>query len=107
MEITMANYVRNAKEQYLEATKGKEVLCADIKFTWQNEVSVYQLDRSYSEYRLNRFLDDLDFDYDYTFGDNLEGTIWLTDGTWLERQEYDGGNRCWVHRVCPAIPDIL
>jgi len=107
MEITMARYIRNAKEQYLKATEGKDVLCADIRFTWQDEVDTYQLGRHYSKYKLNKFLDKLDFDYDYTFGDNLEGTIWLTDGTWLERQEYEGGNRYWVHRVCPTIPDNL
>ena len=32
------------------------------------------------------------------------GTIWYTDGTWSDREEYDG-DEWWEHRVCPEIPD--
>lgn len=36
----------------------------------------------------------------------LFGTVWFTDGTWAERQEYDGAEN-WVRKQCPAIPRHL
>ena len=48
----------------------------------------------------------LDFCYDSDFGgQELFGTIWLKDGTWLERSEYDG-SECWDHKIRPEMPSI-
>jgi hypothetical protein len=46
----------------------------------------------------------LDREYDSGFGSQmLHGTVWLSDGSWLERGEYDG-SEWWAHRKCPAMP---
>jgi 8-oxo-dGTP pyrophosphatase MutT (NUDIX family) len=45
----------------------------------------------------------LDFEYDAGFGGRvLYGTIWRTDGTWHERDEYDG-SEWWRHVTRPEI----
>jgi hypothetical protein len=47
----------------------------------------------------------LDFDYDEGFGgQEIFGFIWYADGTWSEREEYDG-SEWWDHKVCPEIPE--
>lgn len=44
----------------------------------------------------------LDREYDSGYGrQELDGTIWLKDGTWLERYEYDGSER-WEHKAVPV-----
>lgn len=43
--------------------------------------------------------------YDPGFGSQkLDGTVWLSDGTWLTRGEYDG-SEWWERHSCPAMPD--
>lgn len=40
---------------------------------------------------LDEFLNQLDIDYDNGFGEQeLFGYVWMNDGTWFERHEYDG-----------------
>ncbi|QNI21485.1 hypothetical protein [Salmonella phage 3sent1] len=34
----------------------------------------------------------------------LYGNVWFTDGTWLERGEYDG-SEWWEYKATPAIPE--
>jgi hypothetical protein len=61
----------------------------------------------YSEKELADFLNNLDFEYDNGFGSQeLDGIIWLKDGTWLSRWEYDGSEG-WTHMECPKIPEVL
>lgn len=49
-------------------------------------------------------LDLLDFYYDSDHGaQELFGTVWLKDGSWLERSEYDG-QEAWVHKCRPPMP---
>jgi hypothetical protein len=46
----------------------------------------------------------LDFEYNDGYGcQNLFGFVWFTDGTWAEREEYDG-SEWWEYKRCPAIP---
>lgn len=48
----------------------------------------------------------LDFCYDSDFGgQELFGTVWLKDGSWLERSEYDG-SECWDHKIKPEMPSL-
>lgn len=52
----------------------------------------------------NIFLDSLDFEYDDDYGtQELFGYVWLKDGTWLSRGEYDG-SEWWKWNVCPELP---
>jgi hypothetical protein len=52
-------------------------------------------------------LNDLDFEYDSGYGQQeLYGIVWLTDGSWLSREEYDG-SEWWQHRFLPPVPLYL
>lgn len=49
-------------------------------------------------------LDTLDFTYDNGYGgQELFGYIVFTDGTWLERAEYDG-SEWWTYKQIPPRP---
>ena len=46
----------------------------------------------------------LNHDYESGFGSQeLFGTVWLSDGTWLSRGEYDG-SEWWDHHKRPDLP---
>ncbi len=48
----------------------------------------------------------LDFCYNCDFGgQELFGTVWLKDGSWLERYEYDG-SEIWEHKFKPKMPSL-
>ena len=53
---------------------------------------------------MNSFLESLDYTYDAGYGgQELFGTIWLKDGSWYSRGEYDGAE-WWEHNKLPQIP---
>jgi hypothetical protein len=101
----------NAKTELLEALENKaELKCAKITkgYSYDNEEKpTYRLKLSYSKEDLEKFLNLLSFDYDSGFGgQELFGTLWLNDGTWLSRGEYDG-SEWWEHNTLPEITDDL
>lgn len=52
----------------------------------------------------HEFLDKLNIEYDSGFGgQELFGYVWMNDGTWFERHEYDGAE-CWEYKKYPGIP---
>lgn len=58
---------------------------------------------NYNDFEYESFLNDLDFNYDDGWGSQeLYGNVWLSDGTWLSRGEYDG-SEWWEHNVMPPI----
>ena len=68
---------------------------------------VIELKENSSEEDLLKFLNDLDFEYDSGYGQQeLHGTVWLTDGSWLSREECDG-SEWWQHRFLPSVPLYL
>lgn len=96
----------NAKEEFLEHTKNKTVLCA--KLTFGDEYAYTQLivilPLGYYKYDLELFLNQINKEYDSGYGgQELFGTIWYTDGTWSTRGEYDG-SEWWDYHSCPDIP---
>ena len=104
---------RNAKQELLEIIKNKSlsIKCAEITFgdTYDEEYppAKYSLPVNYDTNTFDTFIDSLNFNYDSGFGSQLLfGTVWLTDGTWLSRREYDG-SEWWVHNVMPEIPISL
>jgi hypothetical protein len=104
--------VRNAKDELNKVISGRysNVKCASIKhgpdFGDVTQAQI-ELKEGYSDAELDAFLDSLDFEYENGYGcQELFGTVWLNDGTWLERGEYDG-SEWWEHRVCPEIPETL
>lgn len=97
----------NAKKELLDVIGDKLILkCATIKDgeDWEEETDTIILKLGYSEQEYLDFLTNLDFSYDSGYGgQNLFGTVWLTDGTWLSRGEYDG-SEWWEHNIIPEIP---
>ncbi len=62
---------------------------------------------NYSDVEWEEFLYGLDYIYDAGYGcQEIFGTVWLEDGTWLSRGEYDG-SEWWIHNSCPEIPNDL
>ena len=80
-----------------------QVLCGYIQYHGKE----YLLLMNYTESDTTEFLNSLDFKYDDGYGcQELFGVIWLTDGSWFERREYDGAE-WWQHMTRPSIPDKL
>lgn len=104
--------MRNAKEEFLHAVKNlARVKCA---YVWiedfddkvpqkSNEPIVLKL--NYTDKDFSEFVNKLDFEYDGGYGiQTIYGTVWLEDGTWVNRGEYDG-SEWWEHHKCPDIPE--
>jgi hypothetical protein len=113
----------NAKEEFLHAVLDRPaVKCASIIFGCEDypeydendniiEVDPYKshilLPVNYTPEQFQQFLKDIDRNYDSGYGgQELFGIIWLIDGTWLDRGEYDG-SEWWSYQCCPIIPDKL
>lgn len=100
----------NAKEELLGLLKGKaKVKCATITHgdEWDDDKKDILLKVGYSENEWTEFLKSLNFSYDSGYGgQNLFGTVWLEDGTWCTRGEYDG-SEWWEHKQLPKIPSNL
>ncbi len=96
----------NAKQELLGILKDNARLkCALISYeeSWDSKKEII-LSLNYTESEYNQFLKNLDFSYDSGYGgQELYGTVWLEDGTWLSRGEYDG-SEWWDHNVLPAVP---
>jgi hypothetical protein len=102
--------MRNAKEELLKLLEGRaKVKCATITNgdEWDEDKKDIILKVGYSETEYSDFLKQLDFDYDSGYGgQNLFGTVWMEDGTWCTRGEYDG-SEWWEHNQLPEIPSEL
>lgn len=106
--------MRNAKDELLGilaeynlVIKAAKIVNGDEEFDEPEDVKIYLLPEGYSGVEYKSFLQSLDFLYDNGWGgQELFGLVWLTDGTWLARGEYDG-SEWWEHRKCPEIPDYL
>ena len=89
----------NAKNELLDELNrlpGVKIVCAEIERA--------TLITGYSSEEYEAFLRQLDFKYDNGFGSqNLYGTVWLDNGGWLERYEYDGSEQ-WEMKMLPEIP---
>ena len=98
----------NAKDELLKqiAESESSICCARIfieNASYEIE-EIASLCTNHSKEDLVKFFDDLNFDYDNGYGSqNVYGTVWLNDGTWLDRGEYDG-SEWWEHRKAPEIP---
>jgi hypothetical protein len=117
----------NAKTEFENALikarqDSKDVKCATIKIEACNKRCMEQFKQyedpnpvnadlkliaSRKDGDMQRFLDKLDIVYDCGYGgQELYGTVWFTDGTWLTRYEYDGAEG-WQYNVCPVIKEDL
>lgn len=64
------------------------------------------LRQGYTDEEYENFLNYLDVDYDRGYGTQFQfGHVWMSDGSWLERQEYDG-SEWWRHVFRPDFEEI-
>ena len=101
----------NSKKELEQLLEGKaKVKCASIKnYQYYDEEPYpkFELKVNHTEEEFQSFLNSLNFDYDSGYGgQELFGTIWLEDGTWCTRGEYDG-SEWWEHNQLPEIPSEL
>jgi len=107
----------NAKEEFLRVTKRKTLKCATISqgdgYYWDEVKDGPKPDNSinlpvgFTKGEYLTFLEKINFNYDSGYGgQELFGTIWNNDGSWLERGEYDG-SEWWDFHNYPEIPDYL
>jgi len=101
----------NAKEEMLELLKGKEIKCAIITNgnSWldKHECRTIVLKVDYTAGDYERFLNELNFNYDNGYGgQELFGIVWFKDNTWAGRCEYDGAE-WWEEHSLPEIPKEL
>ena len=108
----------NAKQELLgHLERNKSVIkCATIWcgiYHWYHDELAedrrsINLREGYSIGEYEEFLHRLDFEYDNGYGgQQVYGTVWLMEeGTWIERDEYDG-SEWWDYKKCPPVPDEL
>ena len=101
----------NAREEMLELLKSKEIKCATVTNggSWldAHERRTIVLKVGYTADDYEKFLKELDFNYDSGYGEQeLFGTVWFKDNTWAGRGEYDG-SEWWERHSLPDIPKEL
>lgn len=88
------------------AVKCVEIVVGDIYNPEESQMHI-NLKVGHNLEDTRSFLKKLDFEYDNGYGGQfLFGTIWLKDGTWFTRGEYDG-SEWWEYHSCPEIPNEL
>ena len=94
----------NAKEEFLRHVESRQVLCVQIS---DYDNTQFNLKVGYSAFDFDKFLEQLNYEYDAGYGgQELYGVIWYKDGTWSEREVYNG-SEWWAYKGCPVIPDYL
>lgn len=67
----------------------------------------WQDDKNTASQIFQKFYDALDFEYDDGYGSQeLFGIVWMKDGSWFERHEYDGAEG-WEYKKTPPLPHYL
>lgn len=113
----------NAKQELSHYLKFGDIKCATIK--WfdvssemmqrhlpDEEIKVrdslnLSLKVGHTQQEFDAFMDALDFEYDDGYGSQeLHGIIWLSNGNWMSRWEYDGSEG-WQSNSLPEIPEEL
>ena len=92
----------NAKEELLKKAGNARIVWAKVYVEWEDrEDSI--LKPNHTQKELEEFLNSLDFVYNNGYGtDYIGGTVMLSDGSWLERREYDG-SEWWEKRHLPTF----
>ena len=113
--------MRNARQELLtcladEKIEPSAIRCASIKYNVPNPdeesgdeyiMVPVTLPLEHSPEAAGAFWEALDFEYGSGYGaQNLFGTVWLTEGRWLTRGEYDG-SEWWDLHVYPEVPESL
>jgi len=113
----------NAKQELLEKLDAikrlynADIICASIVHATMEsyfsndeedvETPAIRLKKGHTEAEYNEFLSKLDFDYDSGYGAQyVFGYVWLTEGVWMTRGEYDG-SEWWEWHKYPQISEEL
>lgn len=111
----------NAKDELIDFLQKhqidlSEIICASVSQEVENDdldsgygygFELICLCVEYTEEEAEQFWKRLDFKYYSGYGaQTVYGTVWLTEGRWLTRGEYDG-SEWWELHVYPSIPDAL
>jgi len=98
----------NAKQE-ISYLKFENIKCATIKYVTIKEIDTISISLKvgHTQEEFNAFMNALDFDYDNGYGSQeLHGIIWLSNGNWMTRWEYDGSEG-WEYNSLPEIPEEL
>lgn len=99
----MDSSFRNAGAELRRVLEGNLELIEALDISVNGTVVFFRRDLHRDLAGVLEELDSIEYDSSYG-GQELFGTVWLTDGTWLSRGEYDG-SEWWEHNVRPPIPD--
>ena len=100
----------NAKEDFqYEAKKYGKPICAKVgidKEDYGSKIIWFMLKPKYSKKEYEKFLEDINFEYDSGFGNQkLFGKILFKD-SFSDRHEYDG-LECWDNHKMPTTKNIM
>lgn len=95
---------RNAKEEFLQLTNSTLATVLWAKFATETggETILFPAYAGIKE-EWDLFLSRLNYDYENGWaGENTDGAVMFSDGSWAERQEYDGSSH-WALRIKPTF----
>jgi hypothetical protein len=99
----------NAKQEFIEETKDKKLVCARIgvdKDNYGMKIKWFTLRDNYSNKDFEVFCNRLDFEYDSGFGTQQLYGIILFEDSYSDRYEYDG-SESWDNHKMPTIEEVL
>ncbi len=111
MRNAMQEFIDILNPKYHNDTKVQDLIkCAVIIHgdeDYDENCTIYKLKCSHTDQELLDFINSLNFEYNAGYGgQQLFGTIWLTNGSWITRGEYDG-SEWWEVNSYPDIPSKL
>ena len=94
----------NLYDETIKAINGRKIAYAKIKYI--NHTYSLKPNHTYSE--RGEFYNSLrNINYDNGYGSQyIFGFVVFTDGTWIERKEYDG-SEWWGSKRCPLFTDMV
>jgi len=103
------NPMTKANEELINTVDVNNIKCAIINHMpdINEEVDQYILKVNHTDEDMIKFLNTISFSYNKGYGtQEVDGIVWLKDGTWLSRWEYDGSEGWDLNRL-PEIPKEL
>ena len=101
--------MENAKKEFLNHVKDRKIVCAKIgsdKTNFGDKVDWHYLKEGFSVGEFEKFLSEIDFEYDSGYGgQELFGVI-LFEDSYSDRGEYDG-SEWWENHKMPTPKDLL
>lgn len=89
--------VTNARKELINILDNIEKTPSDISWMLVYKATYSEVSDAFTT------IDQLNFNYDSGYGgQELFGTVYFNDGTWLDRGEYDG-SEWWEHMTPPIL----